>query len=341
MILRKNNSFIIGATVLAGVLIYSFFSLDLHSAALAQVDFGELDNGKVLGVFEEVNHLPLAAYNYLHPENYLPLSEDKKYIPVKKEDLPLSVDASSSLIMDKETGEVLWSNNADQKRPIASISKLMSALVFLDSVPDWTKTYKMKKSDVRIGGRAYVYEGEEMTIGDLFHLALVASDNTAVIALTSSLGLSEEEFVSKMNDKAKELGLDDTHFEDATGLDAGNVSTVKDVAKLANKALVRKDIREAVLTDEYEFNTLAGRKVRAVSTDDLLVSFPENGSKLLGGKTGYIPAAGYCFVGSFVDHEGHGVVTVVFGAKTISSRFKETKKMEDWAFSSFKWEIAN
>jgi serine-type D-Ala-D-Ala carboxypeptidase (penicillin-binding protein 5/6) len=324
----------------AGIIISWFFANDLSFTAASQVDFG-FNNGRVLGAIEQVNHLPLAAYNHFHPENYLPLAEDKKYFPLKDGDGQLSVAASSSLVMDSETGELLWGENVDQKRPIASISKLMSALVFLDSVPDWTRVYKMKKSDVRIGGRSYVYEGEELTIGDLFHLSLVASDNTAVIALASSLGLSEEEFVVKMNQKAEELGLLDTYFQDATGLDARNVSTVKDVAVLAKKSLIRKDIRETVLKDKYQFKTLAGRAVSAVSTDALLKSFPDNGSKLIGGKTGYTAEAGYCFVGGFVNHEGRGIITVVFGARTDQSRFRETSKMADWAFSNFKWQIAN
>lgn len=309
--------------------------------ALGQDDFlSGQERGRVLGAFENINHLPAATYNYFHPENYLPNNDDKKYIPIRKTEAPLSVLASSSLVMDGETGDILWQSGASDKRPIASISKLMSALVFLDSVPDWNRTYKLKKSDIRVGGRSYIYEGEEVTTGDLFHLALVASDNTAVIALVSSLNLSEDEFAVKMNEKAKEIGLKNTSFVDATGL-SNNLSTVKDIVILAKKALARKNIREAVLKQKYEFKTSSGRAVSAISTDDLLVNFPKNGSSLIGGKTGYTHEAGYCFVGGFVNGDGRQIFTAVLGTPTDYARFHETKKMADWAFANFEWKIAN
>ena len=323
--------------LLSNIIFSGFFPGSL--AARADFPLAE-DRGRVLGAFEQANHLPLAAYNHFHPENYLPLNEDKKYVPIKKGGEPLSVLASSSLVMDGETGDILWQKGADDKRPIASISKLMSALVFLDSVPDWAKTYKLKKSDIRIGGRSYVYEGEELTVGDLFHLSLVASDNTAVIALVSSLGLSEDEFVVRMNEKAEAIGLKDTYFKDATGL-SYNISTVKDVVILAKKALVRKNIREAVLKERYDFKTKAGRAVSAESTDDLLVNFPKNGSSLIGGKTGYTSEAAYCFVGGFVNGDGREIFAAVLGAPSDYARFHETKKAADWAFANFEWQIAN
>jgi D-alanyl-D-alanine carboxypeptidase len=305
---------------------------------VARADFPmNEEKGRVLGVLEQAQHL--AAYNHFHPENYLPLNDDAKYIPIKRGDAPLFVSASSSLVMDGETGDVLWQRGADDRRPIASITKLMSALVFLDSVPDWRTVYKLKKGDIRVGGRSYIYEGEEVTTGDLLHLSLVASDNTAVIALVSSLGLSESQFVDRMNQKAKEIGLSGTTFVDATGL-SNNVSTVKDVVILAKKSLERKNIREAVLKERYEFKTKAGRSVLAESTDDLLTNFPKNGSSLVGGKTGYTYEAGYCFVGGFVDDGGHRIFAAVLGAPTDYARFHETKKMADWAFANFEWEIA-
>jgi D-alanyl-D-alanine carboxypeptidase len=324
--------------LLSNIILNGFFPDNLA----ARADFlSPQEQGRVLGAFENINHLPAAAYNYFNPENYLPNNEDKKYFPVKKGDTPLSVQASSSLVMDAATGEILWQSGANDKRSIASISKLMSTLVFLDSVPDWNKIYKMKKSDVRVGGRSHIYEGEEVTTGDLFHLSLVASDNTAVIALISSLGLSEDEFVAKMNQKAKEIGLKDTSFRDATGLSFYNVSTVKDIAILANKALVRKNIREAALKQKYEFKTLAGRKVVAESTDDLLINFPKNGSSLIGGKTGYTYEAGYCFVGGFENSEGRQIFAAVLGTPTCYARFNVAKKIADWAFANFEWKIAN
>lgn len=298
------------------------------------------DDGQFTGILDDINHLPLAAYNYLYQENYLPANQDKIYVPLKSADEPLSINASSALAVDFDSGKILWEKGGDEKRPIASITKLMSALVILDNVPAWNEVYKVKKTDYRSGGRAYVYEGDEMKIGDLFNLMLVASDNTAVIALASHYGLSEEQMVGKMNQKAKDFGLTNTFFQDATGLSSGNVSTVKDVAVLAKKALVRKDIRETVLKERYEFKTLAGRRVVADSTDELLKNSEER-SRLMGGKTGYTSEAGYCFVAGFSGQDDHEVIAVVFGAPSIQDRFKQAKRIADWSFANYVWRIAN
>ncbi len=313
-----------------------FFS-DMPSVLEAKA---ELSTEEANGLLDEMEHLPLAAYNYLYQENYLPENGDKIYLPFKKSDEPLSVNASSALAVDFDSGRVLWEKSADEKRPIASITKLMSALVFLDNVPEWDEVYKVKKSDYRSGGKAYVYDGDELRVGDLFNLILVASDNTAVISLAAHYGMSEEQMATKMNQKAKDLGLSNTYFQDATGLSSGNVSTVKDVAALAKKALVRKDIRETVLKDKYEFKTLAGRKVLAYSTDDLLKN-TEDRSRLMGGKTGYTSEAGYCFVAGFFGAEGHNVISVVFGTPSAQARFREAKSIADWSFANFTWRIAN
>ena len=322
--------------------IISFIVSNLFLNGLASQQFNNgitvQENSRFLGLTEQVNHLPINSYNFFHPENYLPKSPDKPVAPEKKADAPdLAVGALACAVMDKKSGEIIYSANADSQRPIASITKLMTVLTLLDYTPDWNKVYKLKKSDIRLGGKSYIYEGDEMTVIHLWHLCLMASDNTATIALISSLGMTEDDFVVKMNAKAQSLGLANSSFTDATGLTDKNVSTAKEIVFLAKDAFKMKIIRDTVLTKNYEFSTLGGRKVKVDPTDLLLNNFPSNGISMMGGKTGHTDEAGYCFASQFSDQTGNEVISAVLGTASDEARFRETKKLVNWVYSNFIW----
>ena len=245
-------------------------------------------------------------------------------------DPSLEVLAESSILIDTKTGNRLFEQNADRQHPIASISKLMAALVFVDNNPGWDTIYTFRVSDERPGAKSNVRPGEQISARDLFYDALVASDNAAIISLVNLTGLTEEQFVDKMNQRAVSMGLVETVFNDPTGLSTGNVSTAAEVAVFARQAFLQPDIREAVLTKSYELTLLPETKRRIYSTDDLLGG--DLGEiEIVGGKTGYVDKAGYCFVGNFTkDHEE--VISVVLGAPTIKARFAETSKILNWHF---------
>lgn len=241
------------------------------------------------------------------------------------------------LAIDCETGLSLWERGAQDVRPIASISKLMTALVFLENNPGWDEVYTLSLNDFREGGKNYILAGEEVRVKDLFYLSLVGSVNTATIALAKSTGLSEEEFVKKMNIKANKLGLKKTEFSDPSGLSRFNISTASEVAKLAKESFSDPDIREAVLRRDYTFETIGRRAVRVESTDKLLDIFPSNGISIIGGKTGYTQLAGSCFVGEFVNHKGRKIISVILGSESIDDRFSYTKELAEWVFNSYNW----
>jgi D-alanyl-D-alanine carboxypeptidase len=245
--------------------------------------------------------------------------------------------ASSALVLNEKTGAVLWDKNGDDSRAIASITKLFTALVFLDFNPGWDKTYQMKNTDRREGGKVYLWSGEKVSVKDLFYLSLVASGNSETMALVNSTGLGEELFVKKMNEKAKELGLKNTVFLDPVGLNEGNVSTAREVAKFARTALAKQEIAKAVTTDKYRCATKAGRKIAVSSTDELLGDKIDQGLDLDGGKTGYNGRAGYCFVGKFTNAENHPLISVILGEATKKSRFSETMDLVKWAYDSHAW----
>lgn len=288
----------------------------------------------MLGVSEEIKDFSLSQISQsLRAEGKLPDNENK---PVKPEIPPYDLQASCGVIIGAPSGE-FFNKNADKKWPLASITKLATALVFLDNNPGWDEVYEIKREDRREGGKIYLFMGEKVKVKDLFYLSLVGSDNTAAIGLVNSTGLSEEEFVKKMNEKTSGMDLKNTFFYDPTGLDNNNVSTAGEIAVFARAAFSSEYISEATLTKKYEFLTLGGRKKIVYSTDDLLDVFPQNGIKIAGGKTGYTEAAGYCFVGKFIDHNGREMISVVLGADTKDGRFTETRNLVEWAYESYVW----
>ncbi len=231
--------------------------------------------------------------------------------------------AASVFVFDVNNNSEIYSKNGDQIRQIASITKLMTALVFLEHNPGWEKIKIISNSDRREGGRIYLYKGEKVFIKDLFNLSLIASANTATMALVNSTGLGEKEFVNLMNQKAKELGLKNTHFDDPIGLSINNISTGREIATLAQKAFSRKEIREAVQKKEYSFKTLGGKDKKVYNTNFLIKNSPQK-LTIIGGKTGYTEAAGYCLVTEF-EEQGRKFISVFLGEPSYYDRFKETR----------------
>lgn len=231
----------------------------------------------------------------------------------------------------------LFTEKADEVQPIASITKLMTALVFLDNNPGWDKTYTITEADKVEGGRLNLFLGDEVTVKDLFYTSLVASDNGATLALVHATGLSEAEFVKKMNSQAKKLGLAKTSFQDAVGLSEYNLSTAREVALLAQAAFKHQEISEATTRPDYLFTTLAGREKRVESTDYLLFDSGQRTLTVLGGKTGYTEKAGYCFVGRLQDQTGREVISVVLNSQDKNGRFQDSKSLANWVFTNYNW----
>jgi len=252
----------------------------------------------------------------------------------------LSLTASKALVISSDSRAVFYEKEADTVQAIASITKLMTALVFLDNNPGWEETYTIRREDNVEGGRLHLFLGEEVYIRDLLATSLVASDNGATQALVHASGLSTEEFVVAMNEKAKKLSLFKTNFVDPIGLSDYNVSTAKEVALLAKEALNNPEISRLTQQKEYQFKTLNGRDKKIESTNYLLFSENGNDFSILGSKTGYTEAAGYCFVGRFQNPDGREVISVVLGSDGKNERFKESRVLINWVFNNYSWKIS-
>ena len=265
---------------------------------------------------------------------------DSKPMPVfrKKEDAQaINLIASSGAVLLVKDSSFLYEKNSNAKQPIASITKLMTALVFLENNPGFDTYYSVTPKDNIEGGKNNLFTGETVKVSDIWNTSLIASDNGATMALVHASGLSEDEFVAKMNDKAKRLGLFDTAFVEPTGLSERNVSTARDIARLAKEALSHEEIKKTTTTKDFQFSTQEGREKKISSTDYLLYGDSENKIDILGGKTGYTEGAGYCFVGKFSDKNKDEIISVVLNSNGKNDRFKETKTLVNWIYNNYTW----
>jgi D-alanyl-D-alanine endopeptidase (penicillin-binding protein 7) len=286
--------------------------------------------------------LSVQDYRPVDTRASLPLAAEKPRpptAPYKKDPTRLGLDARAraATVVDWDSGATLFEKNADDRLSIASITKLMTALVVLSDGVDLAKPVEILGSDHRPGGIPYVAPGEQVTVDDLLHLSLVASANNATVALARSSGKSLEEFAARMNAMAAEIGMRDAQFVEPTGLDPKNSASARDVAVLVRRALSDPKISEIATLRSYAFTAVTGRHHAVRSTDELFGSFLDKPPyTFLGGKTGYLDEAGYCF-GAAAENGGNKVVAVVLGAGSRDERFKEVKSLLYWAFDAYEW----
>ena len=229
--------------------------------------------------------------------------------------------ARHAVVLDPATGELLYEKNAAITAPIASLSKLMTAIVFLEQEPQLDRVVEVTRAELRGGGRTQLRNHERLQLNDLLHMSLMSSDNVATRVLVRESGLSAEDFLGSMNRRAVELGLARTRFVEFTGLDERNVATAADCATLLRAAAENPRIQEIMTTRSYEFRS-ATRPHFVANTNRLLYGRYE----IRGGKTGFISEAGYCLA-TWVHTQGRDLIAVVLGAPTASTRFADVVRM--------------
>lgn len=240
--------------------------------------------------------------------------------------------SKAAMAINEKTGEVLFEKNSNAAYPIASLSKIMTAAIFLKTQTPMDKVVTYKALDNAIGAKLYVTPGETMTTKDLFYTMLVGSANNAANALARSTGLSMAEFVQRMNDQAKEWGLTSTHFDDVSGLDEDNSSSVSDYARLSAKALKEPLIMKASMTPHYTFTTLNTKQAHTIVNKNKMFGA---GWYVTGMKTGYLDEAGYCLmVRTRVSKSAPpDVITVILGSSTDTLRYSEMKALIKYALT--------
>ena len=236
------------------------------------------------------------------------------------------VRAAAAIIFNPATGEVLWQENAQDKRSIASITKVMTAIVFLETTPDLTQTVTMQRSDVYAASTTYLRARDRVTLGNLLHLTLIASDNAAARALARVSHGGSAAFIARMNEKAIELGLESTSFADPSGLNPENISSAYDLSRLISFAAA--DDRIAPIMRKAEYKVTTSRRTFTIQNTNRLLLGGE--LDVMGGKTGFISRAGYCLATLVRLPQGNQVAVVVLGASSNTGRFWETRHLFNW-----------
>lgn len=235
--------------------------------------------------------------------------------------------AEAAIVYNPATNEVLFAENAQQQRSIASITKVMTALVYLETQPDPDADIVVERSDVTRASTTFLRRGYTVTSEDLLHLLLIGSDNAAARALARISPYGTTGFIDRMNEKAAELGLKDTHYADPSGLLADNVSSAYDMARLI--AFASADPHISGIMRKAQHVVQAGRRTITVSSTNQLVRLGD--LEVMGGKTGFISRSGYCLATLLrLPQTGQEFAVVVLGARSNAGRFWETRHLFNW-----------
>src|SRR5690625_3291125 len=263
-------------------------------------------------------------------------SEETKSDHYLAESPDLAPDVKSAILIERDTGKLLYDKNAHQKLPPASMTKIMTLLLIMEEIDKGSlkldEIIRISENAASMGGsQVFLGAGEEMSIRDLLKSVAIASGNDASVALAERISGSEEAFVQKMNEKVKELDLKNSHFQNSTGLPAkDHYSSAYDMAMIAKELLKYESITD--YTSIYEDYLRKGEKNEfwLVNTNKLVRFYPG----VDGLKTGYTNEAKYCLTAT-AKKDNMRVITVVMGAETTKNRNASTSKMLDYAFNHF------
>ncbi len=240
-----------------------------------------------------------------------------------------SVNARAALVMDAQTGEVLFSKNTNTAYPIASITKLMTAVVISDARLNMSEKITLQQADFSCSGckssSSTLRAGDSMNRAEALLFALMKSENPAAAALARTYPGGRSAFIAKMNAKAKELGMNSTHFMESTGLHPGNVASARDLGILVNTASQYGLIRQFSTTPSYDFN-LGYRVLKSNNTNALVRN---GGWNINISKTGFINEAGRCVV-MHTTLNNRPVAVVLLGANSSQARTNDATRLMTW-----------
>lgn len=246
------------------------------------------------------------------------------------------ISAPSAVLMEPETKKVLFEKNPHESRACASITKVMTLILVFEAIEEGKFTYDdivtASAHAASMGGSdIWLEEGESMTVHEMIKAVVVASANDAAVALAELVSGSEDEFVSKMNLRAKELGMNNTVFKNCNGLDEeGHLTTAYDVALMSAELITHEKIFEY---SSIWLDYLRSGETQIVNTNKLLKSY----RGITGLKTGTTSQAGSC-MSATASREGLSLVAVVLGCDTGKGRFSDAAKLLDYGFGNYKVE---
>lgn len=250
--------------------------------------------------------------------------------------LNFAKEATSAILMERDTGTVLFEKNSDEQLPPASMTKVMTMLLIMEAIDSgkikWDDKVRTSERAASMGGsQIFLEAGEEMTVEEMMKGIAIASGNDASVAMAEHLAGSEEQFVNMMNERAKELGLKNTNFVNSNGLPAGNhYSSAKDLAIIAQELLKHEKVTQFTSVYEDYLREDTDDKFWLVNTNKLVRFYPG----VDGLKTGYTSEAKYCLTAS-ANKNGMRIIAVIFGAPTSKDRNRQVSEMLDYAYSQY------
>lgn len=254
-----------------------------------------------------------------------------------EDETSLAENAKSAIIMEASTGDILFEKNSYEKLPPASMTKIMTMLLIMENIENgnlsWDDEVTASENASSMGGsQIFLEAGEVMSVKDMVKGIAIASGNDAAVAMAEKIAGTEEEFVKLMNNRAKELRLENTNFKNVTGLEAENhYSSAHDMAVMARELIKHEKILEFTGTYEDYLRENTDKKFWLVNTNKL-VRFYQGVDGL---KTGYTGEAGYCLT-STMKRGNMRIITVVMNEPDSATRNSETVKMLDYAFGMYK-----
>lgn len=260
--------------------------------------------------------------------------------PTKKDPNSFGIEttARAAIVMDVASGEILYEKNAETPYPIASLTKLTTAMTLLDKRLPMDEEITLLAQDDPKEGRVIFPEAERFTRRELLRALLIGSVNTAGEALARTAG-GREAFITSMNAKAQKIGVAQAQFNDPTGLDSENQASAHEVALTLRAALSYPEIRDITKMEQIELIGRNTKKPYLIKSTNLLLSSFLNKAPydIIAGKTGSLQEAGFCLAQATRNKEGHEVIAVVLGSDNHFSRFQDAKALTYWAFETFSW----
>ena len=250
--------------------------------------------------------------------------------------IEMASNAKSAIMIEASTGKILYEKNKDEKLPMASMTKMMTLLLIMEEIDagrlKWDEMITTSEHAASMGGSQIFLEvGEKMSVEDLVKGICIASGNDASVAMAERIGGTEEKFVSLMNKKAEKLGLSNTHFENACGLDSDNhYSSANDMSIIAKELVKHKKILEFSGTYEDYLRKNTEKSFWLVNTNKLVRYY----QGVDGLKTGYTKNAGYCIT-TTAERGNMRLITVVMGEPSSAIRNSETTTMLDYGFNTY------
>lgn len=258
-------------------------------------------------------------------------------LPVAKAEDSLNLTSESAILMDAESGKILYEKNIDEQLPMASMTKIMSMLLIMESIEDGSLNYSDKvliseNASGMGGSQVFLQAGEEYTVDSLLKCIAVSSANDAVVAMAEKISGSVDAFVKLMNERASKLGLKNTHFTNPHGLDnEDHYSTAYDMAIIARELLKHEDILKYTSIYEDYLTKPDGSQIWLVNTNRL-VRFYDGVDGL---KTGYTTEAGYCLTATAKKNDLR-LISVVMKSPSAEDRSSDTSSLLSYGFNSFK-----